>query len=81
MPRVIINRRKYKISDLSKWIWGEMKDRGITQSAMAERLDITQQAFSKKLKAHQFTYSDLLIIFQELEPSNEKIVELMRLGK
>lgn len=78
MPRIRDYKRKYKLSDLSKFIIGEMAGMELTQTDMADALKITQQAFSKKLKNNQFTYSDLLTIFKVLQTTDKKIVELMK---
>lgn len=79
MPRVTLNKKKYKASDLTKYIRNEMTDMDIEQSYMAEKLGISQPGFSKKLKNNQYTYKDLLIIFHELRTPDEQIARLMKL--
>lgn len=79
MPRVAIKKKDYMISDLSQWIAGRMYAMKVRQSEMADLLDITQPAFSKKLKINYFTYGELLSILKKLEATDEEILRLMKL--
>lgn len=79
MPRVHLNRKTYKVKDISGWIVGRMYSMNIHQKQMSEELGISQQAFSKKLKNSNFTYSDLLTIIKVLNPEDEEIVKLLRI--
>lgn len=79
MPRVTIKKKDYMISDLSQWIVGRMYVMKVRQREMADLLDITQPAFSKKLKINYFTYGELLSILKKLEATDEEILRLMKL--
>lgn len=79
MPRVTIKKKQYKISDLSKYIVGEMFAQDISQAKMATSLGITQQGFSYKLKHNNFSYGDLLTIFEVLKTPDETKKKLMTL--
>lgn len=81
MPRITAKNKEYKISDLSKYISGEMWAQDITQKEMAYHLGITQQGFGYKLSHNNFSYGDLLTIFDVLGTSEEKKVELMSLNR
>lgn len=65
-------------SDLVSRIYGTMKVKRITQRQIADVLDISQQAFGKKLKNGQFTFWDLVTIFETLGFEDEQILSLMR---
>ena len=78
MPRVHLTREDSLSEHLVTLIYGTMKVRHISQFRMADKLGISQQAFGKKLKRKQFTFSDLTVIFQELEFSDEQILSVMR---
>ena len=46
---------------------------------MGEKLDMTQQAFGKRLRKGEFSNVQLYIIFKELEATDDKILQLMKL--
>ena len=78
MPKVYLSRHQQFNNKLVSLIYGTMKVKHISQAKVAERLDISQQAFGKKLKRAQFTYWDLFQIFEMLEIDDEQILSLMR---
>lgn len=91
MPRVALTieqKRQYKIRDLAGWISGRMRILGLKQNDLAEALNITQSAVSKKLRASTykdnknadpFSYGDLLILFDMLEATAEERTKLLTL--
>jgi len=79
MPRITSRRKFYKEKDIGSWVRGEMAKKKIRQKQMADCMGITQQAFGQKVNKNQFTYSDLLTIFQELQTEDAEIVKLMRI--
>lgn len=79
MPRIAIKKKQYKISDLSKFVVGEMYAQDVTQEEMARHMGITQSTFSYKLKHNAFSYGDLLTIFDVLGVTNEQKIKLMSL--
>lgn len=79
MPRVSINKKKYKVSDLSKWIIGKMYELNMTQSDLSEMLGITQPAVSNRLKKGLFSYADMLILLKELQATDEEILRFMKI--
>lgn len=78
MPKVYITKQDQLNNRLVTLIYGTMKVKKVTQTQMADKLDISQQAFGKKLKNKQFTFSDLVTIFTELEISDADILSVMR---
>ncbi len=79
MPRCSLNRKKYKVSDLSKWLIGKMYELKMTQADMAELIGISQPAFSNRMKKGIFSYAELLIILDKLKATDEEILRLMKM--
>ncbi|MBE5877085.1 MAG: hypothetical protein E7290_09410 [Lachnospiraceae bacterium] len=78
MPRVAIKKKEYKVNDLSVYIVGKMYEKKLRQADLAEMLNITQPAFSNRLKKGLFSYAELLDILQKLESTDEEILRLMK---
>ena len=47
---------------------------GGTPKEMGSRLGISRQAMNQKLKASSFSYRDVIILFHELELTDEEIL-------
>ena len=56
MPRVILKRQEYKVSDFSEWLVGKMYTKELTQADMGKLLGITQPAFQNRLKKGLFSF-------------------------
>lgn len=78
MPKVYLTIQEQLNNRLVSKIYGDMKVKHIPQRQMAAELGITQQAFSKKLKTAQFTFSDLYTIFRVLEFTDGEILTVMK---
>ena len=78
MPRVYLTKQDEFNNRLVTLIYGTMKVKHVSQARIAKRLDISQPAFSKKLRNKQFTYWDLVTIFDELGLEDEQILSVMR---
>lgn len=74
MPR--LNDTYTKRNDLKRYILGKMRSEGFRQQDMAEELNITQGAFSQRLRKAQFDYSELVKMFRKLHSSAEEITRL-----
>ena len=79
MPRVQLYKQKYMLEDLSNWIIGRMRVLRKSQAYMGELLGISQVAFGQRLKKSNFEYSQLIVIFKELQATDEEILKFMRL--
>ena len=79
MPRVAINKKKYLQTDLWEWMKGRMDTLGKNQAYMGEKLSMSQQSFGKRLRNGNFNNVQLYVIFKELEATDEKILQLMKL--
>ena len=78
MPRVKELKPDYMAKDLGSNIVGLMFRKGIKQTELARELGITQGGLHYKLFNNSFTYKDLLIIFRQLELTDDEIVRLMK---
>ena len=78
MPRVNELKYQYLSKDIGATLVGLMYRNKVTQIALADALSITQGGFNYKLRNNAFTYRDLLIIFKELDLSDEEILRLMK---
>lgn len=78
MPRIKELNAEYMAHDIGSNIVGLMFRKGISQTALAKELGITQGGLHYKLFNNSFTYKDLLIIFRQLELTDEEIVRLMK---
>ena len=79
MPRVAINKKKYLQTDLREWMKGRMDTLGKNQAYRGEKLSMSQQSFGKRLRNGNFNNVQLYVIFKELEATDEKILQLMKL--
>jgi len=78
MPRVKELKPDYMAKDIGSNIVGLMFRKKISQTELARELGITQGGLHYKLFNNSFTYKDLLIIFRQLELTDEEIVRLMK---
>lgn len=79
MPRLSSMKVQYKQKDFVRWLAGEMKVQNIRQKDIAEWLNISQVAVCNKLNDYSFTFTDMLMIFQELKTDKETQIRLMTL--
>ncbi len=78
MPRVSINRKKYMIKDFPGWAKEMIKKKGFKQEKVAERMNMSQQSLSQRLCGKiEFTYSELVDLFEILELPEEDIIRWM----
>lgn len=77
MPKVSLNKIKYKKSDFVRWLAGEMKIKHIRQKEIASWLGVSQYAVSQKMRDCSFSFTDMLMIFQEMETDKETQIKLL----
>lgn len=81
MPKAYISKEQRQRARLAAWIYGNMKTRHIPQRQLADEMGISQAGFSQKMNKQIFTYSDLLVIFRVLKPSEKELVMLLGLDE
>ena len=79
MPRVSINKKKYKVNDIGSWVVSRLFKERKRYADLAEALDTTRQNVYYKIHHNSFTYGDLLTIFDFFESTDEEILYVMRL--
>ena len=79
MPKVYLTEKDRLCARLSKWVYGEMKYRRLSQTAVANKMGISHQALSRKLKCASFSYSDFIFFVKEFQPSNKELLEIIGL--
>ena len=77
MPKIYLSENERLSARLARWIYGEMKAQGISQKVMADELEISQQAFSRKLKTNSFSFTDFLGIVRVLDPDEKELARLV----
>ena len=78
MSNVYVSENRRLSTRLAAWVIGEMKIQGITQSQMAKRMGISQQALSRKLNKYTFSFEDFLDFVKILNPQDIEIVRLVK---
>lgn len=77
MPRVNLSRKEYARRDFAMIVPGRLKQLGITQEQIASLMGIQQSTFSKKLKAFNFSYDEIVKLIEALKLENEEIIYFM----
>ena len=78
MPRIAELKPNYMAADIGLIITGLMKRKRISVKEMGSKLGITRQAMSYKLDHGSFSYKDLIILFHELELTDEEILRYVK---
>ena len=65
-------------NDIGMVVAGLMKRKRITPKEMGSKLGISRQAFNYKIDNNSFTYRDIIIIFHELELSDNEILKYIQ---
>ena len=78
MPRIKELKPQYMANDIGSKIVGEMFRKKVSQTKLASELGITQGGLHYKLINNTFSYKDLIIIFHQLELTDEQIVGWMK---
>ena len=77
MPRIKLKSRKYAKEDYRAWIRAQMKEQKLTNEVMGLMIGVSGQQFSRKLKAMDFSYDQLVLLNERLKCPTEKVVYFM----
>ena len=77
MPKVYLTEKDRVCNRLSKWVYGELKSRQISQESIAKKMDISHQALSRKLRCASFNYTDFVFFIREFQPSDKELREII----
>ena len=83
MPRIAAKKKEYMVNDFFKWIKRKLGETDTRQVEIADKLGISQSAFSTRMKKKEgrgkaFSLIDILTLFEELEATPEEILQLMK---
>lgn len=69
-----------KSKKFGRWLKGRLAENGITQTELADALDISKQALSHRIRNNvPFDYKQMLIIFSLTKATGDDIARLMTL--
>ena len=77
MPKVYLSEKDRLCARLARWIYGEMRIRRISQRTLADKMGISHQALSQKLRRQSFDYTDFIFFVKEFQPSNKELLEII----
>ena len=77
MPKVYLTEKDRICARLSRWVYGEMKVRRLSQESVAKKMNISHQALSRKLLKSSFNYSDFVFFVKEFQPSDKELKEII----
>lgn len=77
MPRILLNKKKYMLSDFSSWIRNRMRELHMNQAAAGKLIGASQAVFSYKLINHTFTLEEVITLLHEFEATQEEVVKLL----
>lgn len=77
MPKVYLTEKERICARLSRWVYGEMKVRRLSQESVAKKMHISHQALSRKLLKSSFDYSDFVFFVKEFQPSDKELKEII----
>lgn len=77
MPKVYLTEKDLLCGRLARWVYGEMKVRGLTQRSLAKKMCISHQALSQKLKKESFNYIDFVFFIREFKPTDTEIRQII----
>ena len=78
MPRIRELKPNYMANDIGMIVSGLMKKKRISPKEMGSHLGISRQAMNYKIDNNSFTYKDIIIIFHELELSEDEILRYVQ---
>jgi len=79
MPKVYLTERERFNAELAKWVYGEMKERKLSQQKVADKMFISRQALGRKLKEKSFDYCDFVFFVKEFQPGEKTLNNLLGL--
>lgn len=77
MPKVYLSEEQKLSERLTRWIYGEMRLKNMSQYKLADELGISQPALSKKLRSRSFSYKDFIVFVRVFKPDAEEVMRLL----
>lgn len=75
--KIYITRTRRKLDRIADHIIGKMRRKKITQAQLGDRIGLSQQVLSKRLRTGKLTMADFLEIIEVLEDEREEVTQLL----
>ena len=62
---------------LSKYVYGEIRSRGLSQEKVAKEMGTSQAALSYKLRKSSFSYLDFLFFIKYFKPTEQELLYII----
>lgn len=79
MPKTYLNDADRAIEKYRRWYKTAKARNDITDEQIAKKIGRSQQAVSKKMHGGNISLREALIIFREMNASDEEILKLMKM--
>lgn len=79
MPKTFVSDTDRAIDKFKKWYKTSKATHDINDEQIAKKIGISQPAISQKMNGGTISLRDALIIFREMNASDEEILKLMRM--
>ena len=77
MPKVYLTESDRACARLAKWVYGELRVRKLSQRAVANKMHISHQALSQKLRNESFDYKDFVFFVKEFKPDEKELHQII----
>jgi transcriptional regulator with XRE-family HTH domain len=77
MPKVYLSEQDKLNNRLTSWIYGEMKNQGMSQTELAKERGISQQLLSYRLKNKLISFEDLIFFIKTFQPEDDDLLRLL----
>ena len=74
MPKTYLTKEQRIKERFSDWIYMQLRHNKMTQEQLGERIGMTQSALNHRLKKHNFSFGDFIIITDFFRASAEDVV-------
>lgn len=81
MPKTYLNDADRAIEKYRRWYKTAKASNDITDEQIAKKIGVSRPAVTQKMKGGTISLRDALIIFNEMNASDEEILQLMRLRR
>jgi len=77
MPKVYLTENDRARARLTAWVYGQLGLNNMTITALAEKMGISHQALSRKLRDRSFSFTDYAFFVKEFQPTEREQKEII----
>ena len=77
MAKVYLTDEERSCARLAKWVYGELRVRKLSQRAVANKMHISHQALSQKLRHKSFDFKDFVFFVKEFKPDEKELQQII----